>query len=45
MIEDQQLRFNVGAGIVADSIPEQEFEETLHKASGIFQACGVREET
>ena len=42
MIEDQQLRFNVGAGIVADSVPEQEFEETLHKARGIFQACGLQ---
>ncbi len=41
IIEEQQLRFNVGAGIVADSIPEQEYEETLHKARGIFQACGV----
>ncbi len=41
IIEDQKLSFNVGAGIVADSIPDQEFEETLHKARGIFQACGV----
>ncbi len=41
MIENQRLRFNVGAGIVADSVPELEFEETLHKARGIFEACGV----
>ena len=41
MVEQQQLHFNVGAGIVADSVPEQEFEETLHKARGIFQACGI----
>ena len=41
IIEDQHLRFNVGAGIVADSVPELEFEETLHKARGIFKACGV----
>lgn len=27
--------YQVGAGIVADSIPEKEYEETLHKAAGI----------
>ncbi|MFK5920969.1 MAG: aminodeoxychorismate synthase component I [Verrucomicrobiota bacterium] len=41
IIEKQTLRFNVGAGIVADSIPQKEYEETLHKARGIFQACGL----
>ena len=30
-----QLSYQVGAGIVADSIPEKEYEETLHKAFGI----------
>jgi anthranilate/para-aminobenzoate synthase component I len=30
--------FNVGAGIVADSIPEAEYEETLAKAHGFFEA-------
>ena len=29
------LSYQVGAGIVADSIPEQEYQETLHKAEGI----------
>ncbi len=38
--EDDRLHFHVGAGIVADSIPEKEWEETLHKAAGILQACG-----
>lgn len=36
--EGDQLHFHVGAGIVADSVPEKEWEETLHKAAGIFQA-------
>ncbi len=36
--EGKNLHFHVGAGIVADSIPEMEWEETLHKASGILQA-------
>src|SRR6266436_4597347 len=30
--------FNVGAGIVADSIPAAEFDETLAKARGFLQA-------
>ena len=30
--------FNVGAGIVADSVPEAEYEETLAKARGFFEA-------
>lgn len=38
--EDGELHFHVGAGIVADSIPAKEWEETLHKASGMLQACG-----
>lgn len=29
------LSFHTGAGIVADSDPEREYEETLHKAEGI----------
>lgn len=39
--EREELHFHVGAGIVADSIPEMEWEETLHKAGGIFRACGT----
>ncbi len=37
--ENGVLHFHAGAGIVADSIPEKEWEETLHKAAGILQAC------
>ena len=33
--EGDQLHYHVGAGIVADSIPEAEYDETLHKAKGI----------
>jgi para-aminobenzoate synthetase component 1 len=33
-----QVHFNVGAGIVADSIPEAEYAETLAKARGFFEA-------
>jgi aminodeoxychorismate synthase component I len=33
--EQGQLHYHVGAGIVADSTPEMEYEETLQKARGI----------
>lgn len=33
--EGDALSYHVGAGIVADSVPEQEYLETLHKAEGI----------
>ena len=32
--KDGAAHFNVGAGIVADSVPEAEYEETLAKAAG-----------
>jgi len=34
--------FHAGGGIVADSTPEGEYEETLIKASGMLRALGVR---
>ena len=36
--------FNVGAGIVADSIPEAEYEETLAKARGFLAALELHEQ-
>lgn len=39
VIEGACAHFHVGAGIVADSVPEAEYEETLHKASGILLAA------
>ena len=38
--EGQTLSYGVGAGIVADSIPEMEYEETLQKATGLRMAFG-----
>ena len=32
-----------GAGIVADSVPEMEYEETLNKAKGLLRAIEVAE--
>ena len=35
--------FHVGAGIVADSVPEMEYAETMAKAGGFFAALGQRQ--
>jgi len=38
MVRDGKLFIQTGAGIVADSDPEREYEETLNKAEGMMQA-------
>ncbi len=39
---EQQTYFHVGAGIVADSVPAAEYEETLAKARGFFEALHLQ---
>jgi aminodeoxychorismate synthase component I len=39
VIEQDVAHFHVGAGIVADSIPAREWQETLDKAAGILLAA------
>ena len=41
--KDGAAHFNVGAGIVADSVPAAEYEETLAKAHGFLAAVPVCE--
>jgi len=36
-----QISMQVGAGIVADSIPEREYQETLQKAAALMKALGT----
>lgn len=36
-LKDGRLQFPVGGGIVADSLAEDEYRETLHKASGMLR--------
>jgi len=38
LCEGDRLTFHVGGGIVADSVPPLEYDETLHKARGILRA-------
>lgn len=42
LVKDGKVYFQVGGGIVADSDPEEEYEETLHKARGLMEALGIR---
>jgi anthranilate/para-aminobenzoate synthase component I len=39
--KDGRVRFNTGGGITADSVPELEYEETLHKAVGMVRALAT----
>ena len=38
-----RVYFSAGGGIVADSEPEQEYRETLHKARGMIDVLGIPE--
>lgn len=42
-VKNRVARFNVGGGIVADSNPSEEYEESLLKARALFRALGVSE--
>ena len=35
IVEGDRVSYQVGGGIVSDSVPEAEFEETLHKGRGL----------
>lgn len=41
VIVDNTVYFHAGGGIVADSVPELEYEETLAKAKALMEALGV----
>ncbi|QBC43152.1 aminodeoxychorismate synthase component I [Iodobacter fluviatilis] len=41
--KQDHLYFRAGAGIVIDSDPERELQETRHKARGLLRALGVQE--
>ena len=43
VIKDQQLSIQAGAGIVYDSVPENEWAETMNKGRAIFRAVATAE--
>ena len=44
VMQGQTVYVQAGAGIVADSVPTTEYEETLNKAKGLLKAIQVAEE-
>lgn len=43
LVDGAEFEFQVGGGIVSDSVPEAEWQETLVKARGIGRALGIAE--
>jgi anthranilate synthase component 1 len=43
VIKDQTLHIQAGAGVVADSVPELEWKETMNKGRAIFRAVAMAE--
>ena len=43
VVQDGQAYIQAGAGIVADSVPENEYRETLNKARGLLKAIEITE--
>jgi anthranilate synthase component 1 len=44
VIKDGVAYIQAGAGIVADSVPELEYEETLNKARGLLKAVEITQQ-
>ncbi len=44
VLRDGEASVQAGAGIVADSVPEREYEETVHKAGALLRAIELAEE-
>ena len=42
IIKNNKAHFHVGAGIVADSIPECEYQETLDKAAAMIKVLTMQ---
>ena len=43
VIKDQTIYIQSGAGVVADSIPKEEYIETINKAKAMFKAVSIAE--
>lgn len=43
LLKDGQVHVQAGAGVVADSVPSAEYQETINKASALFKAIALAE--
>ena len=43
VVQNNTAYVQAGAGIVADSVPGEEFQETLNKAQGLLKAIEITE--
>jgi len=43
VIKDKVLHIQAGAGVVADSIPQNEWDETMNKGRAVFRAVAMTE--
>ena len=41
VVKDERLYVQAGAGIVADSVPQSEWDETMNKARAVFRAVNL----
>ena len=44
LIKDGRIHIQAGAGVVADSVPTSEYQETVNKASALFKAVAMAEQ-
>ncbi len=44
LIKDGMIHIQAGAGVVADSVPASEYQETVSKASALFKAVALAEQ-
>ena len=44
LLKSGNIHIQAGAGIVADSIPSSEYQETVSKASALFKAVAMAEQ-
>jgi anthranilate synthase component 1 len=44
LLKDGQIHIQAGAGIVADSVPASEYQETVNKASALLKAVAIAEQ-
>lgn len=44
LVKDDKVHIQAGAGVVADSVPSAEYQETINKASALFKAIALADQ-